>query len=148
MYADCGDFFASHPNTFIAFFWNPLRGNAKNSQRVDQTALDAIEIRMDVAFPFSQIENRIANKLAGAVIGNVAPAIGFEIIDAGSAPDFRAGKTLCSLPLRPIVTTCGCSTKSSVSTPSPRLRSVHQLELAGERIGITHAAQIQNFEGA
>ena len=50
----------------------------------------AAHVRADIALPFAQIEDRIADELAGTVIGHVAAAVRGIECDARALQDFVA----------------------------------------------------------
>ncbi len=66
----------------------------KSAKRVDEHLLDGAHISAHVALPFAQIQDRIADDLAGTVIGHVAAAVGGIECDAGAAQHFVAGQQI------------------------------------------------------
>ena len=56
-----------------------------------------VHVGADVALPLAQIEDGVADKLAGAVIGDVATAVGFVNVDAASGEHFRAGEDVAEM---------------------------------------------------
>ena len=63
----------------------PAALNAENRQRIDNGLFHGPDIRDDIALPFPQIEDRIADNLTGAVIRDVAAAVGLVKADTGRA---------------------------------------------------------------
>ena len=73
--------------------------DAEFGQRLDQNLFQRAQVGDHVALPFAQIENRIADDLAGTVIGHVAAAIGVVQFDSRALQalrdepaDFRRGR--------------------------------------------------------
>src|SRR6185437_15692871 len=88
MHADGGDLFAVHPHT-----GQPGHATTFNSQfreGVDDRLLHAAYVGDHIPLPFSQIEDRITHNLPGAVIGDVAAAVGLVKFDAGALEQFPA----------------------------------------------------------
>jgi hypothetical protein len=103
--------------------------------------LDGAHISAHVALPVAEVENRVADKLAGAVIGDVAAAIGGVESDAGAAQDFVAGEHVGGWPLRPSVMTCGCSSSRSWSGMSALLALGGKLPLQLQRLAVIRAPE-------
>ena len=83
-----------------------------SAHRVDHHLLEGAHVRHNVALPFAQIEDRVADHLAGAVIGDVAAAVGGLQVDAALLISLLGQKQVVFFALRPSVITCGCSTNS------------------------------------
>ena len=60
-----------------------LRVHAEFRDGGDHHLLEIANVAMDVAPVRPQIDDRITHQLAGAVVGHVAAAAGFEHLDAG-----------------------------------------------------------------
>ena len=82
--ADCGYLRAVDPNALMPFLRIALSGYAEASLKLDQKLLHGTEIGPDIAFPFSQIENRITHNLPRAMICRAAASIGFLKRDSAS----------------------------------------------------------------
>src|SRR5439155_2315669 len=77
--ADGHDLAVADPDAGIAR--QPARLNAEVGEGVDQANLEVAQVEADVRCG-AQIEDRIADQLAGTVIGDVAAAIDLEARDA------------------------------------------------------------------
>ena len=85
VHADGADFgqlaiLVPHPDSGCAGF--PAALNSEARQGPDHRFLQAPDVGHDIAFPFSQIDNRVADNLAGAVVSDVAAAVDLEEFDA------------------------------------------------------------------
>src|SRR5690242_8018884 len=90
--ADGGDLFPVHPYAGAAL--QPPGIDFELRERIGDDGLDRPHIRDYVALPFSQIEDGIADNLAGAVISNIAAAIRGMECDSGAAQNFFARKEI------------------------------------------------------
>ena len=78
--------------------------------------VDGAEVRAFFAGQVAaQIDDGVADELAGAVIGDVAATVDLVELDAALARNSSAARTLVRLELRPSVSTGGCSSRRSVS---------------------------------
>src|SRR5580698_4324451 len=77
--SDCGHFLAIHPHAGAA--WDAAGDNLEFRERINDDLFDSANIRAYIALPFSQIQDGIADNLAGTVIGDVAAAVGGVILD-------------------------------------------------------------------
>src|SRR5207237_8189304 len=59
----------------------PARGDPEVGENVDQTALEVAQVEADIGC-WTQIDDRIADQLAGTVIGDIPAAIDVETGDA------------------------------------------------------------------
>ena len=73
MHAYSRDLALAHPDA--RQLGNAARLDAEIRERVDQRLLDGPHVGADVALPFAQVKDGIADDLAWAMIGNVAAAI-------------------------------------------------------------------------
>jgi hypothetical protein len=74
VHADGADFAPAHPNA--GQLGNAAGLDAEIGQRIDDGLLDGPDVSAHVALPFAQVQDGIADELAGAVIGDVAAAVG------------------------------------------------------------------------
>src|SRR5689334_25157471 len=86
VHSDCGHLFPIYPDAGTAVHAAGL--DREFGQRADDDLLDRADVSDHVSLPFSQIENRIADDLAGTVVGDVAAAVGRVKGDASAAEDF------------------------------------------------------------
>ena len=94
------------------------RLDAEARQRADERLLEVAQIDVQVALVVAQQEDRVADELPGAVVGDVAAALDLEERRVAEVEQVARAWAL-----RPGVITCGCSTSSSVSGISSRWRS-------------------------
>src|SRR5882724_5694053 len=97
MNSDRGDFLSIGPHAGATF--QTSRWDAAFCQRINDDLLDGANISHHVALPFSQIEDGITDDLAGAVIGNVAAAVGGKIGDPSAGQDFFAREQIFLVPV-------------------------------------------------
>ena len=105
--------------------WHAPGVDAVVGRDANQHLLEIAHVAMHVAAIGLQVEDRIADDLAGAVVGDVAAAPG--LVDLDAARRQRVGVArMCDRPpspRTPSVRTCGCSTSSSRSPTRPARRS-------------------------
>src|SRR6202521_2000450 len=82
MNTDRRDFAAGSPHPGGALL--PAGLNPELRQRADQHLLQGANVGHDVALPFSQIEDGVADHLARPMIGDVAAAVGAVKCDASA----------------------------------------------------------------
>src|SRR5271156_1816374 len=83
VHADGGHLLAIHPHAGAP--WDASGDNLKLRERIDDHLFSGAHISAYVAFPFSQIQDGIADDLAGTVIGDVAATVGGMIVDPRAA---------------------------------------------------------------
>ncbi len=90
---------------FACFAWaspvqTPVPAGSRNAKiRNEPNAsindlFDGANIGDHIPFPFTQIDDRIADDLAGAVVGDIAAAVGSDEFDAGAREEFRGGEKI------------------------------------------------------
>ena len=99
MHADGGDFALAHPDA--RQFGNTAGLDAEIRQSIDQGLFDGPHVGSHIALPFAQVEDGIAHDLSGAVIGDVAAAIGRVEGDAGARQNVVAGQQVFQMPVAP-----------------------------------------------
>jgi hypothetical protein len=91
VHTDGGELFfgniAGRLNPDAGFAGNAISGNAEIGGGADHGFFEGADVPVDVAADAIEIENRVADDLAGAVIGDVATSIGFAEFDAFLAKD-------------------------------------------------------------
>jgi hypothetical protein len=80
--SDRGDLCSLNPNSLASPLWNPSRRQSEERQGIDQALFHAREIGVYIAPPFSQINDRVANQLAWAMISHVAAAVAIKKFDS------------------------------------------------------------------
>src|ERR1700678_3061669 len=100
MHADGGHLPAIYPHSRAA--WNTSGCQAELRQSIDDYLLDSPDVSHYVAFPFSQIHDRIADDLAGTVIRDVAAAVGGVELDAGAAQGIFARQQIFGMAIAPL----------------------------------------------
>jgi hypothetical protein len=90
VHADGGDLALAYPDA--RQLRNTARLDAEIRQSIDQRLFDSPHVGPHVALPLAQIEDRIADDLSWAVIGDVAAAVGGMKGYAGAGQDFLAGQ--------------------------------------------------------
>src|SRR6516164_611827 len=88
MDSDCGDLALTYPNA--GELGSAAGRDAEIGQRIDDDLLDAAHVSAHVAFPLAQINNGIANQLAGSVIVNIAAAVLWEKRNSSPAQHLRS----------------------------------------------------------
>ena len=86
VHADRGDLSPRPPNAGAPGTRPAAMPNSASASII--TCSMRAHVRHHVALPFSQIEDRIADDLAGPVIGDVAAAVGVMKLDAGALAAF------------------------------------------------------------
>ena len=131
---------------------HPDAGQPRHAPRLDavvgrhanQHLLEIADVAMHVAAIGLQVDDRVADDLAGAVVGDVAAAPGLVDLDRRARPAPRRGARMCDRPpspRTPSVRTCGCSTSSSRSPTRPARRSSTSVALQRQRLGVRDAAR-------
>src|SRR5262249_19629267 len=98
MYADGSQFFFRHiarrlhPDAGLP--GNAVSGDAKVGRSADHRLFEGADIPVNVAADEVEIQDRVADNLAGAVVGDVATAIGFAKPDAFLAQHIFRGKEI------------------------------------------------------
>src|SRR5277367_2333404 len=100
MHADCRHFPAIHPNAGAA--WNLSSRNTKIRERTDDRPLDGANIGAHIALPFSQIQDRITDDLSGAVIRDVAAAVGGVKLNASAGKSGFAREQVFGMAVAPL----------------------------------------------
>ena len=122
--------------------------NVELRERIDDHLLDGPNIGDHVALPFSQIQDRIADDLAGAVIGDVAAAIGGIELDSGAAQRVFARQQIFGVAVAALRDHVRMLDEQELIGNQPALALFDQILLDGERVAIAHAPQVANFEAA
>lgn len=99
MHADSRDFAPFHPHS--RQLGDAAGGDSKLSQSVDDHLFDGAHVTDHVTLPFAQIEDWVADQLPGAVVGDVASAVGRVKGNAGTPQDFFAGQQVLHAPVTP-----------------------------------------------
>src|SRR3954447_1798878 len=85
---DAGDLAGRlHPDSGQAV--DPRRCNAERRERLDQRLLELAAVALHVLTVPGQVEDRVADELAGAVVGGLAAAVGFDDLDLGAVGDVQ-----------------------------------------------------------
>ena len=108
-------------------------------QRLDQRLLEVAQVDVQIALVLAQQEDRVADELAGAVVGDVAAALDLEERRVAEVEQVVALGAA-----RPRVITCGCSTNSSVSGISPCWRAVTSASCIAQTVGVRARAEIDD----
>src|SRR5207237_10357082 len=87
-----GNLVVSDPDAAFAF--DAFGGDAVFGDGADQHFLEVRDVFADVALAFAEVEDGVADELAGAVIGDVAAARRFEKADTLRAKDVAAGEQM------------------------------------------------------
>ena len=94
----------------------------------------------------AEIEDGVADELAGAVVGDVAAAIDFVDFDAFAEEESSVARMLARVALRPSVRTGGCSRRMRVSPIWSALRAATTSLLDGEAFGVGDAAELEEMD--
>ena len=92
----------------------------------------------------AQVENGIADQLAGAVERHVAAAIGFEYLDTALGKSFGRSQDVGALALRPRVMTGECSSSSRTSPMLAVLAQFDQALLQAQAGGVIDGAELED----
>ena len=125
--ANSGEFFfgdiANGLDPDASFAGYAIGGDAEIGGGADHGLFEGADVPVDVAPNGIEIKDWITDDLAGAVIGDVAAAVGFTELDIFLAEDIFGGERFFWLALRPRVMTWGCSQKRRTSPIAPVLRA-------------------------
>src|SRR6185437_15466908 len=80
---------------------NAARGETVVGGREDHHLFELLDVPADVALVLREVENRIADDLAGAVVGDVAAAVCLMEFDVHLAQDIRVGEKIFALTVAP-----------------------------------------------
>lgn len=98
MHADCGELFfrdiAGRLNPNAGFSGDAIRSDAEIRRGTDHGFLEGANVPVDIAADAIEIEDRITDELAGAVIGNITAAIGFSKLDSFLAKNMFGGEEI------------------------------------------------------
>ena len=93
--ADGGEFFlwdiARRMNPDAGFAWDAIRGDAEIAGGADHGLFERADVPVDVAADGIEIEDGVADDLAGAVVGDIAAAVGFAELDIFLTEDILGG---------------------------------------------------------
>ena len=139
MYADSGDLGLAHPDARA--FRNAACLDPEIRQSVDQGLLNRSHVGAHVALPFAQIQNGIADELAGPVIGDVTAAVSGMKGDAGAGQNFFARQKVFHVTVAAHGDCVGVLQKEQLVGNRARFALRHQPLLPFERVSILHAAR-------
>src|SRR5262249_29914295 len=89
---NCSNFFISYPNSSEGRV--TLSDNIKIGKRVNDDRFKIAQVAMDVEIITIEIENRIADKLSGAVVCHVAAAINVVKVNLSGSKIFPTGQEM------------------------------------------------------
>ncbi len=115
--------------------------NLEFRERIDDHLFDRPNIGAHVALPFSQIQDRIADNLARAVIGDVAAAVGGMKLDTGAAQRVFAGQQIFGVAVAALRDHVRMLDEQKLIGNQPALALLDQILLNGQRFGVAHAAR-------
>ena len=93
-----------------------VAGEAELREREDQRLLEVAAVALHVLAVPRQVEDRVADELAGPVEGRLAAAVGLDDLDVGALGDVQLATRSVR---RPVVTVGGCSSSRIVSGIAP-----------------------------
>jgi hypothetical protein len=79
-HADGGDFFVAEPDAGVFGFATGYEAVA--AEGADDSFFEGVDVPVDVLPPFGEVEDGVADELAGVVAGDVAAAVGMGDGDA------------------------------------------------------------------
>jgi hypothetical protein len=125
VHADGGDFALAYPDT--GEFGDTARLDAEIGQGIDEGFLDGAHVGAYVALPFAQVHDGVADDLAGAMIGDVAAAVGGVEGDAGAGEDVIASQQIFQV---------------AVAAHGDGVGMLQQDELVGDGAGLTQGDEL------
>src|SRR5579884_3852915 len=144
--ANGGDFSAVDPDSGSAF--EAVRMNVELCEGVDERLFDGANIRDYVALPFAEIEDGVTDDLAGAMIGDVAAAIGVMELDAGALENLGRREEICKMAVPAQRDDMGVLDDEERVGDFAALARVDELFLDGEGFGVGDIAQVLTDETA
>src|SRR5579859_5948769 len=140
MNPDRGDFAAGSPHPGGAFL--PAGLDSKLRQRGDQYLLQAPNVSHNVALPFSQIEDGVADHLARPMIGDIAAAVGAMKCDPGALEQLRGGQQVAVVAAAAHGNDVRMFHDEQLVRDLAALSPDHEVLLHGESVGVTDAAKV------
>ena len=144
VHADCGDLRAIGPNAGHAC--HAFGRDVEIREGIDQNLLQGAHIKVNVALPGIQIENRITHQLPRTMICHVAAAIGFLERNTGARQHIRSGQDILLVTVAAHCDHMGMFGEKQLIGDKIRLPIRHRLVLDCKRGFPANAAEIANGE--
>src|SRR5580692_11363027 len=123
----------------------PTRSNTEPVKRIDDHLLDGPDVSMDIALPFSQIENRITDNLPRPMISNIASAVGFKKRNPRSRQKLRFRKDVLAIPVPPHSDDMGMLDYQQLIGNRPALPQFNKCALPFPSLSPRHKSQVANL---
>ena len=141
-------FAAPHPDADVLLAVAHPAFDAVAGQRPDQRLLEVAHVAADVAAVGAEVEDRIADQLAGAVVGHLAAAVALGDLDPPRRQRRRRGDHVAGRGVPPQGVDVGMLEQEQVLRPRPPLDAVAGGELHRQGLGVGDLAEKAGAEGA
>jgi hypothetical protein len=125
---------------------HPIGRDREFGERINKDLLNSAHIFHYVAFPVTQVDDRVADDLAGTVIRYVASTIRCVKLDAGPPENFIGGEQILYMAISTHGDDVPMLDEEKLVGDFAALPLIDELPLHFKRFGVSEASEIADFK--